>query len=171
MKYGVVIFPSKPLQDKVNGYRKRYDPHYALVSPHITLKSSFDAGDDDVTVIAEKLRKIAALHQPFSYHVSKVKSFEPVNNVIYFKVDLNDTLTSLYEMMHTDDFPGEEPYAFVPHLTIGQELSDDEHSDVYGSLQMDAIELTEIADRFHLLYQLENGAWTVHETFLLGKDA
>ncbi|MGG3449571.1 YjcG family protein [Domibacillus aminovorans] len=171
MKYGVVIFPSKPLQDRVNGYRKRYDPHYALVSPHITLKSSFDAGVDDLASISEKLHKIAAIHQPFSYHVSKVKSFEPVSNVIYFKVDRNETLMSLYDMMHTEHFPGEEPFPFVPHITIGQKLSDDEHSDVYGSLKMESIDLTETADRFHLLYQSENGVWTVHETFLLGKDA
>ncbi|MFP3325996.1 hypothetical protein R0K05_23370, partial [Planococcus sp. SIMBA_160] len=26
MKYGVVIFPSKKLQDIANSYRKRYDP-------------------------------------------------------------------------------------------------------------------------------------------------
>ena len=171
MKYGVVIFPSKSLQDKVNGYRKRYDPHYALIAPHITLKSPFDADDQSIKEVAQKLRRIAALHQPFSYHVSKVKSFEPVNNVIYFKVDPNDTLTSLYEMLHTDEFPGEESYRFVPHLTIGQQLSNDEHSDVYGALQMESIDLTETADRLHLLYQLENGSWTVHETFLLGKDA
>jgi 2'-5' RNA ligase len=171
MKYGVVIFPSKSLQDKVNGYRKRYDPHYALIAPHITLKSPFDADDQSINEVAEKLRHIAALHQPFSYHVSKVKSFEPVNNVIYFKVDPNDTLTSLYEMLHTDEFPGEESYRFVPHITIGQRLSNDEHSDVYGALQMESIDLTETADRLHLLYQLENGSWTVHETFLLGKDA
>lgn len=171
MKYGVVIFPSKSLQDKVNGYRKRYDPHYALITPHITLKSPFDAEDQDIQQLAEKLRRIAALHQPFTYHVSKVKSFEPVNNVIYFKVDPNSTLDLLYKEMHTEDFPGEEPYAFVPHITIGQQLSNDEHSDVYGSLQMESIDLTEKADRFHLLYQLDNGSWTVYETFLLGKDA
>ncbi|WP_046175358.1 YjcG family protein [Domibacillus indicus] len=171
MKYGIVIFPSKSLQDKVNGYRKRYDPHYALIAPHITLKSPFEAKEKEIDRIAEKLRRIAALHQPFSYHVSKVKSFEPVNNVIYFKVDPNETLDSLYDMMHTEEFPGEEPYRFIPHITIGQRLSNDEHSDVYGSLRLDSIDLTETADRFHLLYQLENGSWTVHETFLLGKDA
>lgn len=171
MKYGIVIFPSKSLQDKVNGYRKRYDPHYALVAPHITLKSPFDAEKNEIEEIVEKLRKIASVHQPFSFHVSKVKSFEPLNNVIYFKVDPNHSLDSLYNMLHTDDLPGEELYAFVPHITIAQQLSNDEHYDVYSSLQMEAIDLTETADRFHLLYQLENGSWTIYETFLLGKDA
>ena len=33
MKLGIV-FPSKMIQDKANGLRKRYDPHYALVPPY-----------------------------------------------------------------------------------------------------------------------------------------
>ncbi len=32
------------------------------------------------------------------------------------------------------------------------------------------VDHTEMVDRFHLLYQLENGSWTVYETFLLGEE-
>ena len=46
MKVGVVIFPSKKLQDLANSYRKRYDPHYALIPPHLTLKASFDSTEE-----------------------------------------------------------------------------------------------------------------------------
>ena len=46
MKFGVVIFPSKKLQDLVNSYRKRYDPHYALISPHLTL-NAFEANEEE----------------------------------------------------------------------------------------------------------------------------
>jgi 2'-5' RNA ligase len=35
---------------------------------------------------------------------------------------------------------------------------------------MQGINHEETVDRFHLLYQLENGSWTVYETFRLGKD-
>ncbi len=38
MKFGVVIFPSKKLQDLANSYRKRYDSHYALIPPHLNVK-------------------------------------------------------------------------------------------------------------------------------------
>ena len=61
-------------------------------------------------------------------------------------------------------------YAFAPHITIGQKLSNDEHSDVYGSLRMKRFDHEETIDRFHLLYQLDNGSWTVYETFRLGKE-
>ncbi|MEI5906564.1 YjcG family protein [Bacillus spongiae] len=172
MNYGIVIFPSKKLQDQANSYRKRYDPHYALITPHLTLKNSFEANDEQIQQLSQRLQNISKQHEPFSLKVSKISSFQPVNNVIYLKVEPSDALDDLHKTMHGQDLLGDQPeYSFVPHITIAQGLSNDEHSDVYGSLRMLGISHEEIIDRFHLLYQLENGSWTVYETFRLGKDS
>lgn len=170
MKFGVVIFPSKKLQDVVNSYRKRYDPHYALIPPHLTLKSAFDATEENAKIFADKLSKIAAKTSPFSLKTAKISSFKPVNNVIYFKVEPTNELSTLHSEINRELNDENTEYAFVPHITIGQNLSNDEHSDVYGSLRMTKIDHEETIDRFHLLYQLENGSWTVYETFRLGKE-
>lgn len=170
MKFGVVIFPTKKLQDLVNSYRKRYDPHYALIPPHLTLKNAFEATDEDAKDFADKLRQVAQNKNPFSLKTSKISSFQPVNNVIYFKVEPSEELTALHSEINQEFSEQNLEYAFVPHITIGQDLSNDEHSDVYGSLRMRRIDHEEIVDRFHLLYQLENGSWTVYETFRLGKE-
>jgi 2'-5' RNA ligase len=170
VKYGIVIFPSKKLQDYANSYRKRYDPNYALISPHITLKSGFEETEEKITSIVEELHKIASEVQSFNVNVYKVSSFHPVNNVIYFGVEAKPELEVLHEKMHTGVFPNEREYAYVPHITIARDLSDDEHSDVLSSLKMLKINYEETIDRFQLLYQLENGSWTVHETFHLGKE-
>lgn len=169
MKYGIVIFPSKKLQDFANSYRKRYDPHYALIPPHLTLKNAFNADDEKIKDISEKLEELSNHYNPFQLSVYRVSSFQPVNNVIYLKCEPNETLNELHKELH-QDFIGEQPeYSFVPHITIGQKLSDDEHSDVYGSLRMLDVNFEETIDRFHLLYQLDNGSWTVYETFRLGR--
>ncbi|CAH0344517.1 YjcG family protein [Bacillus sp. CECT 9360] len=171
MKYGVAIFPSKNLQDKANSYRKRYDPHYALIPPHITIKGAFEASDTEIKNVAEKLSQISSDSKPFTLNVLKVSSFQPVNNTIYFKVELTPELKKLHETLHSKDFfKSINEYAFVPHITIGQQLSDDEHSDVFGQSRMLDVTHSEEVDRFHLLYQLENGSWSVHETFILGKE-
>jgi 2'-5' RNA ligase len=169
MKYGIALFPSKKLQDLVNSYRKRYDPHYALVPPHVTLKTAFEASEDELNTITEELRKTSEGSKPIKISIKKVSSFTPVNNVIYLKVEPTEELQELHEKLHTGALKSQPEYAFVPHITIGQKLSDDEHSDVLGSIKMLDIQHEEVIDRFHLLYQLENGSWTVHETFLLGK--
>ncbi|MEH7354653.1 YjcG family protein [Neobacillus drentensis] len=170
MKFGVVIFPSKKLQDLVNSYRKRYDPHYALIPPHLTLKNAFEAHEEDAKNFANKLRQIASNTKPFSLKTSKISSFQPLNNVIYFKIDPTEELTNLHSVINQEFNKENLDYAFVPHITIGQKLSNDEHSDVFGSLRMTKVNHEETIDRFHLLYQLENGSWTVYETFCLGKE-
>jgi 2'-5' RNA ligase len=170
MKYGVVIFPSKKLQDLANSYRKRYDPHYSLIPPHMTLKSPFDSTQEEIKTSSDKLRNIAKKFQPFTIQTTKVSSFKPANNVIYFKVTPNSELDQLQNEINQQFREKKSEYSFVPHITIGQKLSDDEHSDVYGTLRMLKVEHEETIDRFHLLYQLENGSWTVFETFRLGKE-
>jgi 2'-5' RNA ligase len=172
MKYIVAMFPSKNLQDLANSYRKRYDPSYALISPHIKLKSSFEASDEEIKGIAKELHDIAKETLPLSIGVYKIKSFHPTNNVIYFAIKKTDDLYDIHERLHQGNLKTDEKYnySFVPHITIGQDLSDQEHSDVIGRLGMMDLNHTETVDRFHLLYQLENGSWTVYETFRFGKD-
>ncbi|MBU5211716.1 YjcG family protein [Heyndrickxia oleronia] len=170
MKYGIVMFPSKQLQDLANSYRKRYDPHYALIPPHLTLKHIFESSNDEIKDITEKLTKLTKQFKPMKVNITKVSSFQPVNNTIYFKVEPTQELEQLHKTLYAE-LPGGEPeYAFVPHITIGQKLSNDEHSDVYGQLRMLGINHEEIIDRIHLLYQLENGSWTVYETYRLGEE-
>ncbi|MBO0962585.1 YjcG family protein [Neobacillus sp. MM2021_6] len=170
MKFGVVIFPSKKLQDLVNSYRKRYDPHYSLIPPHVTIKNGFEALEEDAKEYADKLRQIAGNTKPFTLKTSKISSFQPVNNVIYFKIEPTEELLNLHAEIKQEFNEQTSDYAFVPHITIGQKLSNDEHSDVFGSLRMTKVNHEETVDRFHLLYQLENGSWTVYETFRLGKE-
>lgn len=169
MRFGIVIFPSKKIQDYANSLRRRYDPHYALIPPHLTLKGPFEATDEGIKEITNKIQTIASNFSPVNITINKISSFKPVNNVIYLKVDSPEELESLHHELCTA-FEGNQEYNFVPHITLGQKMSDDEHSDVYSSLRMKEIHFEDTADRIHLLYQLENGSWTVYETFRLGKE-
>ena len=170
MKYGVVAFPSKKLQDLANGYRKRYDPHYALITPHMTVKGVFEANDQEIEEVAKAIKEVTKKHGPFELNVSKVSTFAPITNTIYFKAVLNDELAALHKDLNFDFF-GEGPeFAFVPHVTIAQKLSSGEHDDIIGQLKMIGVNHSETIDRLHLLYQLEDGSWTVYETFRLEGD-
>ncbi|MFD2639918.1 YjcG family protein [Piscibacillus salipiscarius] len=170
LNYGIAVFPSKEIQDIANSYRKRYDPRYNKIPPHITLKERFEATPDEIKDITSELDRIAAETNPFDIEIKKVSSFSPVTNTVYLKVEPNDTLTSLNQKMNEGKFPVSQQFAFVPHITISQDLSEDEHSDVYGSMRMLEFDLQDHIDRFQLLYQLEDGSWTVYETFKLGRN-
>lgn len=68
--------------------------HYALVPPHITLKTPFEAQDEQLESIVNELHTIASKTNPFTLHVGKVGSFAPINNVLYFKVEKHLNLLS-----------------------------------------------------------------------------
>lgn len=168
MKYGIAIFPSKQLQDMANALRARYDTHYALIPPHITLKEAFTT--NNVKELAREIKKVAQEINPFSLNVYKYSAFNPVSNTIYMGVQENDELITLQKKLNSGFFEQEQKYQFVPHITVGQDLDDDEFHDILGRLRMKTIQYEELCDRFQLLYQLDNGSWTVYETFVLGKD-
>lgn len=170
MKYGIVAFPSKKLQDLANAYRKRYDPHYSLITPHLTVKGVFEANEQEIEEVAKAIKQVTTKHQPFELSVSKVGSFAPITNTIYFKVTPNDELLALHKDLNHDFFSAEPEFAFVPHITIAQKLTSGEHDDILGQLKMVGVDHKETIDRLHLLYQLEDGSWTVYETFRLDED-
>lgn len=169
MQYAIVIFPPRKAQDLANSYRKRYDPQYSLIPPHIKLKTAFELGERKLEDIIDHLEQVAAATEPFQIDFHKVSTFHPTSNVIYFAIRDTDPIVRLHERCNKGILFDEEIYNYVPHLTIAQEMSNDELNDVYGSLRMSKIDITVDIDRFHLLYQMENGMWTVYQTFLLRK--
>lgn len=167
MKYGIVAFPSKTLQDLANGYRKRYDPHYALITPHMTIKGVFNANDKEIEDVATAIKEVTDQHGPFELSVSKVSTFAPITNSIYFKAEENEPLMKLHKDLNYNFFGDEPEFQFVPHVTIAQGLTASEHDDIVDQLKMVGVDHTETIDRLHLLYQLDDGSWTVYETFRL----
>src|SRR5699024_7227416 len=153
-------------QEAANSLRKRYDPAYSLVPPHIALKYSFPADDLLIKELTSELDTIANETTPFKIVINKVSSFAPVENVIYFKVEQSESLTELNEKLHSGRFPKERKHAFVPHITLAKNLVEQEYSDVYSSLKLKSYTFEDTIDRFHLCYKLDNGSWTVYDTFI-----
>jgi 2'-5' RNA ligase len=168
MNYGIAVFPPKDVQDAANSQRKRFDPHYTLIQPHITVREAESWDDNKLALAIDHLKQIAAGIAPFGVKVNRFSSFYPVSNVIYMALEDNGPFTSLHNAVCSGILA--EPnkkYAFHPHLTIGQSLGNDEMHDVLASLRPRPLNFNFTVDRIHLLYQTENNAWTTHQTFLL----
>lgn len=168
MKYSIVVFPSGEVQEAANSYRKRYDPTYALIPPFIRLKEAFELDQSRLPELVSHLEQVADSTESFPVHFHRVSSFHPTNNVIYFAVQNKEPFEKLHQKI-VGCVPEKETYAFVPHLTIGRDLSDDELRDVTGQLSMAKIDFHSTVDSFHLVHELENGTWGVHQTFQLKK--
>jgi|SRR5690554_1762133 2'-5' RNA ligase len=170
MKFGIVAFPSKKLQDLANTYRKRYDSHYSKITPHITLKETFEVEESGIQTVSKKIESIAKKFGPLKIKTSKIGSFFPTTNVIYFKIEPTDKLQQLHDALNEEINIGNPRHVFIPHITIGQDLTEAEHDDIYPQLKMIGINEEEEIDRIHLVYQLEDGSWTTYETYKLIGD-
>ncbi|MBO8164939.1 MAG: 2'-5' RNA ligase family protein [Brevibacillus sp.] len=171
MKYSVVVFPSSHVQEVANSYRKRYDPTYALIPPYIRIKEAFDLDEEELPQLVDHLQQVANSTDAFSVRFHRVSTFHPTNNVIYLGIQNKEPFEAIHQKIMAYFKTQTEMYAYVPHLTIGRDLPDDELKDVVGQLSMAKFDLESKIDRFHLVYQLEDGIWTVYQTFLLRKDA
>lgn len=170
MKYGIVVFPSKKLQDLANTYRKRYDSRYSKITPHITLKEAFEADETEINKISEIVASIAKKYAPLKIHASRISSFYPTTNVIFFRIEPTEQLTSIHQELQEQVNIGKPKHVFIPHITIAQDLTETEHDDIYGQLRMIGVNEQETIDRIHLVYQLEDGSWTPYETYRFSGD-
>lgn len=165
MKYGIVIFPKKEVQDRVNALRKRYDSHYNLIPPHITIKGAFDL--NNVKEAISHLEKVTQQIPPFTLRVNRIKTFLPTTPVVYFALEDDPGIYNLHEQVNSEMLHHEAMYKFIPHITIAQDLSNQELHDIYDRLRMKDFDISFEVDRIHLLYQIENGTWTNYQTFVL----
>lgn len=169
MKYSVVIFPSSKVQEFANQYRKRYDSTYALIPPFIRLKEAFELDEAKLPELVEHLQQVADQTESFTAKFHRFNTFHPTNNVIFLAIQNKQPFEELHQKI-TECCPSRpETYAYVPHLTIGRDFADDELKDVYGQLNMLKVDLSTEIDRFHLIYQLEDGIWSVYQSFQLKK--
>ncbi|EGQ0298870.1 hypothetical protein E4314_05300 [Staphylococcus pseudintermedius] len=168
MILGLALIPSKDFQNEVNAYRKRYDKHYTMIQPHITIKSNFEIDEKDLDQVKAEIEKRLEGAQQAEIYVSKASNFAPITNVIYFKVEKNAALEDLFNRFDGEDFYGKSEHAFVPHFTIAQGLTSQEFEDIYGQVHLAGIEHKEIIDTLSLMHFKEDVAeWEEIATFSL----
>jgi 2'-5' RNA ligase len=163
----IAIFPSKEIQDFANSYRKRFDPNYNRIAPHLTLREPEDWSESQLSSAADHLERVTSTISPFNIHFNRFSSSYPADNVIYLALSNPDPLKKVYDVICGGDLAEKSRLEhFNPHLTIAQQLGDDELHDVLASLKKQELDLTSRIDRIHLLYQTDNQSWTVYQTFL-----
>ncbi|RKJ59716.1 hypothetical protein D7X33_29145, partial [Butyricicoccus sp. 1XD8-22] len=106
-------------------------------------------------------------YAPLKIHASRVSSFYPTTNVIYFKIEPTEQLAKFHKEIQDSINIGKPKHVFVPHITIAQDLTASEHDDIFGQLRMIGVDEKDTIDRIHLLYQLEDGSWTTYDTYKL----
>lgn len=168
MFYGIAVFPPTEIGEFADLYRRRYDPHYPLIKPHLTLRDKEAWDHEQLLEVISHLEHTAAEINPFELHFNRFSTFYPVNHVIYMALADPGPMVNLRNRICTGILSDKDkPYSYTPHITIAQQLGAEELHDVLPSLRNTSLSLVCAIDKFFLLRQEPDGSWSPIREFSL----
>lgn len=124
----VVYFPKTNL-DKINSFRKKYDPNWHIIPPHITLVSPLSAVSENQ--LTEHVENIAKEIQSFSIHL--IGLTKTSDGCLFLLVkEGKEKIVNLHDRLYSGILASYLPteYPFEPHITLGVfRTNDDKFND------------------------------------------
>lgn len=122
----LVAYLPGELGEFVNSLRARLNPRFAHWLSHITILPPRPLGPNEDAVVSEIQEKCQFV-EPFEARLSEVQTFWPVNGVVYLSVSLgSQRLVELHDLLNCGLLGRAEPFPYVPHITLAQELDEAE---------------------------------------------
>ena len=122
--YAVIAYLPGELGQFVEELRERLNPDYSSALAHVTVlppRPLIFPQDE----LVESLRQRCAHREPFDVTVGGVSTFWPANGVVYLYFSKGlPQLAELHRELNVADLRHSEPFPFVPHLTIAQDLDE-----------------------------------------------
>jgi 2'-5' RNA ligase len=118
MQYAMVIFPEID-RAMVDALRRKYDPNFDLIAPHITLVFPFPIEVDEVR-LGHHINNILRDRRPFKIILSGLKKSD--DHYLFLLIEDGDQeLIELHNRLYTGILT---PYLitgmeYIPHLTLG----------------------------------------------------
>jgi 2'-5' RNA ligase len=124
--YALVVYLHGPLADLVNALRCELNRHHADKLAHISVLPPRPLAISEEAAVEEAQIRCDEW-EPFQVEVSGVTTFLPVNGVVYLEAGAGaERMHVLHDSLNQGHLAGNEPYPFVPHITVAQEMNEEE---------------------------------------------
>ncbi len=173
-RLGVVLLIPQPYATQIDGIRRALgDGALGRIPPHITLVPPVNVPERDLPSAFATVRQAAAGIAPLELGVGAAETFQPVNPVAYLRVDGRaehvEALAALRSRCLSGPLERPQEHAFVPHVTIADELSAS-RLDAVGPVLAD-FHLDVTIDRVHVLAEQPGRVWVPIADMPLGVSA
>lgn len=116
-QYALVFFLKNDLEH-VQEFRKKYDPQWEIIAPHITIV--FPLADLSEESIVTHIEKVTKTIKPFEIRLRGfMKSFD---HCLFLLIqEGKEEIIALHDQLYTDSFASylRSDIHFIPHMTIG----------------------------------------------------
>ena len=120
--FGVVLLVPDVLSRATDGIRRRYDPNFSRIGPHVTVLPPRPLPLTRREVL-DAVRRAADVTRPFACSLGVIRTFDPVMPVVYASLRRGRApLRRLHARLARGRLRGAEMFPYVPHLTLGQKL-------------------------------------------------
>jgi len=170
-RLGVVLLVPQPLATEIDGVRRALgDGALGRIDPHITLVPPVNVNERDMSEALRVVREAASSAPPLTLDLGPVRTFAPVNPVVYLAVGgPADELASLREACLRGPLERQTQHDFVPHVTLSDELAPTRIEPALAALS-DLRAITTM-DRVHVLHELPGRIWRPISDAPLGERA
>lgn len=119
-KRDILIFPKFDNIELIKNIRKKYDPLYSLIMPHITLVFPFS---DNISnqELNSKLSKLLENFKPFEV-IFKGTSISKDKYIFLNQIKGNDEIIKLHDLIYYNILPTHlnSKIEYIPHITLGR---------------------------------------------------
>lgn len=120
----VVAYLPARLAEFVDHFRQRFNPACAAWLAHVSIlppRPLQTTPEETLATIREKCLSL----EPFAVSLDCVSTFWPVTGVVYLSISAGSQgLVALHDALNHGCLQREEPFPFVPHVTVAQELDE-----------------------------------------------
>jgi 2'-5' RNA ligase len=117
-QYAVVAYVKNELGRFVEEVRRKVDPRYGHLPAHITVLPPRCLQGPESAARAT-LEELCRDQPPFQIALGDVESFVPRTPVVFVRIaHAAYKMRELHDRLNTGPFLGEEPWPYMPHLTI-----------------------------------------------------
>jgi len=151
MIYALVHYPKIDVQ-RINQFRKKYDPQVDLIEPHITLMFPISESIGEGNLV-NHLEHVLSHWQSFPIHLQGLeKSWD--DYLFLLIQEGNDEIIRLHSEIYTEILTDcrKEDIQFIPHLTLGVFVKNEsKYSEALAETQQLDLNYRCIVDKLHLV--------------------
>jgi len=174
MKCLIAILIPEEIAKEISSIQQKYknEEWNIALPPHITLVPPMEVTELTPEML-EALEKETKVTGPFNIDLKEIGHFQNEYFVIYQNVEVSPSLAGLADELtvvsKTFAVSMKEYKEFHPHMTLSNDLNEEEFKDRYPRIEKKIVERSFVCNRIALLLREQNeDKWKIENTFELG---